>query len=210
MQVCFSCGGANPPDAPQCETCGADLPAGQSAPPPPLPVADDPSESRCPFCSLPVEKDAVECPHCRLNLDSKNPLNAPAPRGHADNMTARYMEFQGKVEAVRLGKLARPEFAVWLNETIERLLAKRQDYMLTVRESGYIETHPAEVDLAMNGILDFEEAASDMLEFARSQADISALDAALAKMWQANDAINDAMRMNRSFRAQLEDDWGYM
>lgn len=210
MQVCFSCGSANPPDAPACEMCGADLPAGQSAPPPPLPVADDPGESRCPFCSQPVDKDAVECPHCRLNLDSKNPLNAPAPRGHADNMTARYMEFQGKVESVRMGKLSRPDFAQWLNETISKLLSKRQDYMLTVRESGYIETHPAEVDLAMNGILDFEDSANDMLEFANSDTDISALDAALAKMWQANEAINDAMRLNRSFRAQLEDDWGYM
>ena len=210
MQVCFSCGSANPPDAPQCLECGADLPAGQKAPPPPLPVADDPSESRCPFCSQPVEKDAVECPHCRLNLDSKNPLNAPAPRGHADNMTARYMEFQSKVEAIRMGKLVRSEFAVWLGQVLDTLLNKRQDYMTTVRESGYIETHPAEVDLAMNGILDFEEAANDMLDFARSEADIAALDAALAKMWQANEAINDAMRMNRSFRAQLEDDWGYM
>ncbi len=210
MQVCFSCGSANPPDAPQCEMCGADLPAGQSAPPPALPVADDPGESRCPFCSLPVEKDASECPHCRLNLDSKNPLNAPAPRGHADNMTARYMEFQGKVEAVRMSKLTRNELGQWLIETIGKLLNKRQDYMMTVRESGYIETHPAEVDLAMNGILDFEDAANDMLEFANSEADVSELDAALAKMWQANEAINDAMRMNRSFRAQLEDDWGYM
>jgi ribosomal protein L40E len=211
MQVCFTCGAPNPPDAPECEACGADLPAGQAPPPPPPPAeAPDPADSKCPFCNQQVEPDAKECPHCRLNLDAKDPLNQPAPRGHADNMTGRYEDFQKKVEGLRMGSVTPQAFIEWLTQIRGTLEGKRNLYIKTIQETGYYDMHREEVDIATVGILDFEDAVEDMWEFTLGKTDISGLDTALAKMWQANEKINEAMRMNRGFRAQLEDDWGYM
>lgn len=211
MQVCFTCGAANPPDAPQCESCGADLPAGQSAPPP-LPSAEEaePVDNSCPYCAQPVEPDASECPHCKLSLDARDPLNAPAPRGHSDNLTGRYDEFQKKIEGLRVGMVTPEAFIEWLAVTRQTILEKGDVYVKTVGEMDYYETHPQEVEMAVNGIKDFEESVEQMWDFTLGKTDISGLDTALAKMWQANEQINEAMRLNRGFRAQLEDDWGYM
>lgn len=214
MQVCFTCGAPNPPDAAQCEACGADLPMGQAAAqaaaPPletPMPTAED---SRCPFCNGLVEPDATECPHCKLNLDARSPLNAPAPRGHVDNLTGRYEEFQSKVEGLRTGACKPEAFLEWLSKIRIVLADKRETYIRTVREMGYYDTRPDEVEVATNAILDFEDAVEDMWAFTLGQTDVSGLDNALAKMWEANERINVAMRMNRDFRAGLEDDWGFM
>jgi hypothetical protein len=159
---------------------------------------------------LPTDPEAKECPHCRLSLDAKDPLNAPAPRGHADNMTGRYEDFQRKVEGLRMGSISPADFIEWLANIRVTLAGKRASYINTVRDMGYQDANPEEVDIAVNGILDFEDAIEDMWEFTLGKTDISGLDTALAKMWQANEMINDAMRLNRGFRAQLEDDWGYM
>lgn len=209
MQVCFTCGAPNPPDAGQCEGCGADLPAGQAPPPPPV-EEPEPTESRCPFCNAEVEPEAKECPQCRLNLDARDPLNAPAPRGHADNLTGRYEDFQKKIEGLRLGTVTPEAFIEWLSKIRVSLHNKRENYVKTVGEMDYYDAHPQEVDLAVQGIYAFEDAVEEMWDFTLGQTDISGLDNALANMWQANEQINEAMRMNRGFRAQLEDDWGYM
>lgn len=211
MQVCFTCGVANPPQAPQCESCGADLPAGQSAPQPLPPVEEAPPvDSKCPYCAREVDLDATECPHCRLNLDVRDPLNAPAPRGHADNMTGRYEEFQRKVEGLRMGSISPEQFIEWLAKIRVLLVAKRDSYIKTVGEMDYYEAHAQEVEMAIEGIYAFEDAVEEMWQFTLGQTDISGLDTALANMWQANEKINEAMRLNRSFRAGLEDDWGFM
>ena len=63
----------------------------------------------------------------------------------------------------------------------------------------------------MTGILEFEEAMEMMKLFAdNDETDFSVLDAALQKMWDGNEMCNEAMRINRDFRAKLEEDWGYM
>lgn len=211
MQVCFTCGAPNPPTAPQCEACGADLPAGQGPPPsPPAADTEEPVEHRCPYCARDVEPEATECPHCKLNLDARDPLNQPAPRGHADNMTGRYEEFQSKVEGLRTGAVSPEAFIEWLAKIRVLLVAKRDSYIKTVAEMGYYDAHPDEVELAIAGIYAFEDAVEEMWAFTLGETEQSALDNALAAMWQANEQINEAMRLNRGFRAQLEDDWGFM
>lgn len=211
MQVCFTCGAPNPPDALACEACGADLPLAQASPPPPAPPPVDARDpTKCPFCNGTVEPDAKECPHCRLSLDSKDPIHAPAPRGHADSLTGRYDDFSKKVEGLRTGSVKPDEFITWLDGARAHLATKRTNYMQTIQETGYYDMHSVEVDEAMNGILDFEAAVEEMWQFTLGKTEVSALDEALARMWVANERINEAMRMNRGFRAKLEDDWGYM
>jgi hypothetical protein len=173
----------------------------------PLPQATD---SRCPFCNGLVDPQATECPHCKLSLDAKGPLNQAAPRAHTDSLTARYEEFQSKVEGLRTGAVTPAAFIEWLANIRVKMAEKRQQYIDTVREIGYFDTRQEEVEVASNGILDFEEAIEDMWAFTLGETDVSGLDNALAKMWQANERINEAMRMNREFRAGIEDDWGFM
>lgn len=211
MQICFTCGAPNPSDSLSCESCGADLPAAQVAPPEiPHPPLDDRDPKSCPYCSGSIEPDAAECPHCKLSLDTKNPINAPAPRGHTDSLTGRYDLFAKKVEGLRVGTVTPKDFIDWLQQIRDRMAERRDVYMRTIQETGYYDMHSPEVDEAMNGILDFEGAVEEMWSFTLGETDVSGLDMALARMWQANERINSAMRMNRGFRAKLEEDWGYM
>ena len=63
----------------------------------------------------------------------------------------------------------------------------------------------------MTGILEYEESMEMMRLFAANhEIEMAVLDAALQKMWDGNEKCNEAMRINRDFRAKLEEDWGYM
>lgn len=234
MQVCFHCGAANSSGSPECHSCGQPLPGGESPPPVATAIAPpDPSPSsegsashepaawgdpppndgavkNCPFCDATVPADTTKCPHCQLNIGSNDPLNLPAPRGHEIDLTHRYDEFARNVEAVRLGTISREGFSNWLNATKIKLEEQRNIYMEMIRDSGYYDHHPDEVDLGLTGILEFEEAMEAMLAFAHGHVEQSILDAALLVMWEGNEKVNEAMRLNRGFRAQLEEDWGYM
>lgn len=234
MQVCFFCGAANSPGSPECHSCGQPLPGG-GEPPPSEPVAAsvEPSNppqasastdgtepldpdalsgevKNCPFCDATVPVETTKCPHCQLNIDAKDPLNLPAPRGHENDLTHRYDDFAKQVEAVRLGSIQREDFSTWLKTIKGKLEGQRNNYMEMIRDSGYYDHHSDEVDLGLTGILDFEEAMEAMGAFANGDAEQSILDAALLLMWEGNEKLNEAMRLNRNFRAQLEEDWGYM
>ncbi|MCA9777207.1 MAG: zinc ribbon domain-containing protein [Candidatus Eremiobacteraeota bacterium] len=210
MQVCFFCGSANSPDAKVCHSCSQEL----------APVEEQSSEENsapevpedeCPFCGNNIEPGAEKCPHCQTILMSDDPLDRPAPKSHEVNITGRYDEFAGRVQKLRNGEITREQFSRWLDQIQRSLLNQRDRYVELIQTSGYYEYGSKEVDTGMTGILEFEEAMEMMKLFAdNDETDFSVLDAALQKMWDGNEMCNEAMRINRDFRAKLEEDWGYM
>lgn len=211
MQVCFFCGSANGPDARTCYSCGQALAAGEEEG---TEEESVPLEglTECPFCGNEVAAEDTECPHCRTTLVSSDPLDRPAPKTHERDITGRYDEFATKVELLRAGKMTREQFATWLDTVQNSLLGQRERYVDMIKSSGYFEWGQNEVEVGMTGILAYEEAMEMMKIVARSEEepDLSVLDTALTRMWEGNELCNEAMRINREFRAKLEEDWGYM
>ena len=211
MQVCFHCGAANSPEARACHSCGASLGGGEEEA-----VVEQGTEpeaegqSHCPNCGTDVQPGDQVCPNCQTPLYTTDPIDRPAPKNHERDVTDRYDDFAAKVQMVRAGSMSREQFGAWLNNIRQLLLNQRERYVEMIRTADYYNDSRDEVDMSMTGILEYEEAMEMMAVFASSDSDISALDIALQKMWEGNEKINEAARINREFRAQLEEDWGYM
>ncbi len=182
MLICLNCGTPNPPDALQCESCGLDLTGGPSAPP-----------------LLPSNEEA-----------STGAGATPTSSAHVDDITSRYDQFAKTVEALRLGTVTPAQFIDWLSEARVEMETRRNLFIEAVDASGDDDDGKAQVQEALEGILDFEEAIEEMWAFTLGQTGVEGLDSALATMWRANARINEAMRNNRQYRASLEDDWGFM
>ncbi len=181
MLVCLNCGTPNPPDAPQCESCGIDLSGGPSAPP-----------------LLPTSEVA------------EGSAPTPTSSAHVDDITSRYDQFAKMIEALRLGTVSPAEFIDWLAEGKVEMANRRSLFLEAVETSGDDEEDKTQIEEALEGILDFEDAIEEMWAFTLGQTGVEGLDSALATMWRANARINDAMRNNRQYRASLEEDWGFM
>lgn len=221
MQVCFHCGAANSPGARECHQCLATLidDSGESASPTP---AQEDRLSECPQCGYPAEPGDTVCSNCQSSLLA----SAEMPRTHDKDITSRYDEFASQVQDLRNGSLTRKEFGKWLNAIRARLNDRRDHYVqfvkgsefedvdverLEVLQTDYFKEREEEVTMTMEGIFDFEEAMALMASYVEdesAQADV--LDEALSKMWHGNEKCNEAIRMNRDYRNQLEEDWGYM
>lgn len=212
MQVCFFCGSANSPDAKECHSCSQPLAEDQGQPTTEVAVTTEQVEAptQCPYCGQPVSPGDEECGNCQATLVSSDPLDRPAPKTHDRDITSRYDEFASRVQMVRDGRMTREQFSTWLGTIKKQLVSQRDRYVEMIRTSGYYEMSSDEVDMGMTGILDYEEGMELMSLFAASEEDLSVLDQALAKMWEGNEKCNEAMRINRAFRNQLEEDWGYM
>lgn len=182
MLVCLNCGNLNPPDAPQCDSCGLDLTGGPSAPP-----------------LLPSNDEAPE-----------GVVATPTSSAHVDDITSRYDQFAKTVEALRLGTVSPAQFIDWLAEAKVEMETRRGLFLEAVDASGDDDEDKAQIEEALEGILDFEEAIEEMWAFTLGQTGVEGLDSALSTMWRANARINDAMRNNRQYRASLEEDWGFM
>lgn len=212
MQVCFFCGSANGPDAKVCHSCSQPLGSDEEQTSD-NGVAHDIALTECPYCGNEVGPDDDECGNCKSTLVSADPLDRPAPKSHERDITSRYDDFADKVQQVRDGRMTRKQFSTWL-DTMNRSMSNQRDrYVELIRTSGYYEFGSDEVDMGMTGILQYEEALEMMTLFAKNEdeeEDMGVLDAALRKMWHGNEMCNEAMRINRDFRAKLEEDWGYM
>jgi hypothetical protein len=210
MQVCFFCGSANSTQAKVCHSCSQQLTEGEEQSPNGAPAQEVPAD-QCPFCACIIEPGSEKCESCQTVLMSSDPLERPAPKSHEYEITGRYDEFADRVQSVRNNRMSRDQFSQWLDSIQKSLLNQRDRYVDLIQTSGYYEYGSDEVDMGMTGILEYEESMEMMRLFANNhEIEMAVLDAALQKMWDGNEKCNEAMRINRDFRAKLEEDWGYM
>lgn len=212
MQVCFHCGAANSPEAKVCHSCAASLGGSDDEDNDAPDVdghGDDPSID-CPNCGFAISASSHNCPSCGFVIYSQDSTDRPAPKSHERDITDRYDQFAERVQSIRDGRISLAQFGTWLETTKRNLLGQRERYYEMIKVSGYYEDSEDEVNMGMTGILDYEEAMEMMASVVTGESELGALDTALEKMWEGNEKCNEAARINRRFRAQLEEDWGYM
>lgn len=160
----------------------------------------------CIHCGQQNIPDSAECNNCGAVIPQMD--RSTYFRTH-DTITERYDEFRVAAEKARAGEWSPQELKQWL-ENMETMLAKRRDYLINViKGADYYEYRSEEVELGVTGVFDYEEGMNMMSSFIEDGNPMH-LDVGLEKIWEGNEKINEAMRMNREFRRKLEEEWGYM
>ena len=120
-----------------------------------------------------------------------------------DRVTGRYEQFRQAAERIRTGQWSAEEFEAFLCHLYEVLTQKAQDCRAFIEETGYREESPDEVDGGLRGIDLYELGMQEMWNFLQD-GEFGHLDEGLRLVWEGNEKINEAMRVNRESREDLD------
>jgi hypothetical protein len=120
--------------------------------------------------------------------------------------TERFDMFKDMVQKAKIGQVSSQEFLAWLASNYEIMDQRANAYVDYMEETGYIEYQTQEVLLSFEGLEDYDAGCQQFFLYCED-GDLSRLDAGLELIWQGNEKINEAMRLNRQFRKSLEEEW---
>ena len=123
-----------------------------------------------------------------------------------ERAVGRYNQFKRAVDNVRDGSWSIEEFNEFLVNIYESLSAKAQEVrdMLGSEEyATYQDDNGAEVDNGLAGMELYEAGMQEMALFLEDGEQVH-LDEGLALMWEGNEKINEAMRINRESRDNID------
>ena len=115
----------------------------------------------------------------------------------------RYNQFKRAVDNVKKGNWSDGEFHEFLFNIYETLSAKANEMREIIESENYGEYAEEEVACGLAGLELFEAGMQEMSYFLED-GDTYHLDEGLAHIWEGNEKINEAMRINREKREDLE------
>lgn len=111
-----------------------------------------------------------------------------------------------QVEAVQSGALAPHDFATWLERLSNLLVEKSRGIIETIEATNYWQEGPEEVEMGLSGVQSFEEGLAELWQFTQDM-DPGHLEQGLVMVWEGNQRIIEAMRLNRESRQNLALEW---
>ena len=120
-----------------------------------------------------------------------------------DRVTGRYQQFQQAVERTRAGEWNAEDFEAFLLNDFETLTDNAVDCRDFIEESRYHEEAPEEVEAGLRGV-DLYEVGMQELWLYLQDGDAGHLEEGLRLLWEGNEKINEAMRINRESREDLD------
>lgn len=106
-------------------------------------------------------------------------------------------------EKVSSGGMSVGDFFQFIQTTFANLTQKAQEISEIVNGDSYASISPEEVELGFAGMELYEQGLLELMAYAEDQ-DSAHLQNGLEILTQGNDSINEAMRINRENRSQLE------
>ncbi|MHB2020660.1 MAG: hypothetical protein ACYCW6_27295, partial [Candidatus Xenobia bacterium] len=123
-----------------------------------------------------------------------------------DRQVGRYRQLQDASEKALAGQMSGSQFREFL-EHISGLLAEKAEAIIsTIREHEYDKDYPDEVEMGLDGVRGFESGLQEMWMFSQDS-DPRHVHDGLAMIWEGNQKIINAMRLNREMRAALAEEW---
>ena len=165
-------------------------------------------EVSCILCGAKNSAYQTVCNQCGAKLPKI--VNTDPERTEHRQVTARYDQFKAACDKVTNGTWSHQEFAGFLEGIQETLRARRVSYEQAVGD--YEEFASDEVATAKSGMDDYEHGMEEMWVFVSDpdNKDLEALKRGLELIWSGNEKINKAMVMNRAYRSELADEFGYV
>ncbi len=160
----------------------------------------------CLICGQANQQGSSQCSGCGAALPK---IMQPTESHGFQKRVGRFNQFKNAAEKAKSGEWSRSEFGEWLSNMSQVLAEKAQELIELYQESGYYEYGPDEVEIGLTGIQEYEQAMEVMWAYVED-GELYHIDEGLELMWEGNEKINEAMRLNREFRRQLEDEYGYM
>lgn len=120
-----------------------------------------------------------------------------------ERIVGRYNQFKRAVDNVRNGSWTAEEFNEFLVNIYGVLSAKAQECRDIITEENYEETDGSEVEHGVSG-MDLYEAGMQEMSLFLEDGEMVHLDEGLALIWEGNEKINEAMRINRESRDNLD------
>ena len=115
----------------------------------------------------------------------------------------RYNQFKRAVDNVKAGTWTAEEFHDFLFNIYEDLSAKAQELRQIIETENYSEYAAEEVNCGVAGLELFEAGMQEMSVYLEDGEPVH-LDEGLARIWEGNEKINEAMRINREKREELD------
>jgi hypothetical protein len=107
------------------------------------------------------------------------------------------------VERTRAGEWNAEDFEAFLLHVFEVLTEKAAECRTLIEETCYHEEAPEEVETGLGGV-DLYEIGMQELWLYLQDGDVSHLEEGLRLVWEGNEKINEAMRINRDSREDLD------
>lgn len=152
---------------------------------------DNPDEEKwCLACGAPLGER-------RASMD----IDYEATRG-------RYNQFKNASEMARSGQWTSAQFKKFMEDISSFLAKKAQEIVELIQTTNYTsdEGGTEEVNVGMQGIDAFEKGMEEMYHYSEDL-DPEHLELGLRMIWEGNQLILEAMRVNRTNRQNLIDQW---
>ena len=156
-------------------------------------------------CGSENRKDDKKCSNCGAVL----PHFEMTPTVKVEVVTGRFMKFHDCVEKVRNGQMAPEQLSEFLQDEYNALEKFRGEIDEIIGGTDYMEKCHDEMEQGIQGLEHFEEGMHEMWAYLED-GELDHLEIGLESIRKGSDCINDAMRLNRVARKQLEDEWGMM
>ncbi|MDO5296030.1 MAG: hypothetical protein Q4F00_05185 [bacterium] len=159
----------------------------------------------CMQCGSQNRKENKKCSSCGAPM----PHFEMTPTVKVEVVTGRFKKFHDNVEGVRNGQISPEAFGEFLQDQYETLQKFRGEIAEVIEGTDYLEKCHDEMTQGIAGMDHYEEGVHEMWAYLED-GDVEHLEAGLEMIRMGNDCINDAMRINRMARKQLEEEWGTM
>ncbi len=207
MKVCLNCGHPNDSGAEVCENCQS-----------PFSVADSnleevteqaaellgKADTCCIYCGSSNPSGLKKCQSCQATLVQ---LDMSSEDRHVVERTEVFDKAQKNINDFRHNRMSREDFEKWVEAFGLKLNEQADGLTNLIRETGYFEANPEEVEMGMTGVFDYLEGV-DLLRVYLIEGDVSLLEGALSKMWEGNLKVNESLKINREFVQDLRQSLG--
>jgi len=154
-----------------------------------------------------LDGEGNSCPACGF----RNPLRetlclACAGPVEVQKAQSRCGQIDAQVKRVRAGAVAPEEFRGWLEDLSAKMAEKSRAIVDYIHAQSYRDDSPDEVANGMAGIEAFEAGLSDLWQYT-FDLESDRLDRGIRQVWEGNDLILEAMRLNRETRETTSLAW---
>lgn len=159
----------------------------------------------CMQCGSQNRKENKKCSNCGAPM----PHFEMTPTVKVETVTGRFKQFHDSVEGVRSGLISADDFGEFLQNQYDALQKFRGELADIIEGTDYMDKCHEEMAQGLQGMDHYEDGIHEMWSFLED-GETEHLETGLDMIRMGNDCINDAMRINRMARKQLEEEWGTM
>ncbi len=146
---------------------------------------------------------ATVCTNCKTPIPKMSHMISTAPPA---KVSERYMQIKTASDSVLAGAMSMEDYARFLHETRETLSQKEQEIReVEIPEEAYDE-FAEELTIGYQGIDLYNEGLEYLVKYTQDGNPVN-VSHGLGLIYEGNERINEAMRINRENRRKLEEEY---